>query len=88
MKFLKKILEIQHTKFPIPLKFYQYLTSKKNVWNNRHNIKIFGHDVEIYPQDAEEVHHSTGIYSVMWDRWNLKPKLTKHYIDHKKIKRK
>lgn len=66
----------------------EYLTSKKNVWNNRHNIKIFGHDVEIYPQDAEEVHHSTGIYSVMWDRWNLKPKLTKHYIDHKKIKRK
>jgi len=31
MKFLKKILEIQHTKFPIPLKFYQYLTSKKKL---------------------------------------------------------
>lgn len=64
----------------------EYLTAKKNVWNNKHNIKIFGHDVEVYAQDVNEVHYSTGIYSILMDRWNIKPKIGKHYIDHKKIK--
>jgi hypothetical protein len=66
----------------------EYLTSKKNLWNNKHDIKIYGHDVELYAQDPKEPHHSTGIYSLLWDKWNIKPKPGKHYIDHNKIKKK
>ena len=32
----------------------EFLMSKKNLWNNRHNIKIKGFEVEIYPQNIEE----------------------------------
>jgi hypothetical protein len=66
----------------------EYINSKKNVWNNKHNIKIFDHDVEIYGQDTKEPHYSTGIYSLMMDKWIIRPKLTKHKIDSKKIKEK
>lgn len=66
----------------------EYLTSKKNLWNNKHNIKIYGHDVELYAQDPKEPHHSTGIYSVLWDKWNIKPYPGKHKIDYNKVKKK
>ncbi len=66
----------------------EYLNSKKIVWNNKHNIKIFGHDVELYAQDPNEPHFSTGIYSIMWDKWNIEPKVGKHTIDREKIKNK
>jgi len=66
----------------------EYLTSKKNLWNNKHNIKIYGHDVELYAQDPKEPHHSTGIYSIMWDKWNITPKEGKHFIDYNKVKKK
>jgi predicted nucleotidyltransferase len=51
-----------------------YLHSKKSLWNNKHTIKIKGHEVEIYPQDVNEMHHSTGVYSISNDNWIVKPK--------------
>jgi hypothetical protein len=66
----------------------EYLTSKKTVWNNKHDITIFGHDVELYAQDPKEPHYSTGIYSLMSDSWIIEPKIGKHKIDYKKIKNK
>lgn len=36
----------------------------KNDWNTKHDIQIFGHDVEIYIQDEEEKHTSVGMYSL------------------------
>ena len=53
----------------------EYLMSKKFIWINKHDIKIKGYEVEIYPQDPEEVHHSKGIYSILNDEWNIKPSL-------------
>lgn len=50
-----------------------YFNSKKNLWNNLHDIKTHGHDVEIYVQDSKEPHHATGIYSIMNDEWLEKP---------------
>jgi hypothetical protein len=64
----------------------EYLTAKKTVWNNKHNIKIFGHDVELYAQDIEEPHYSTGVYSLMLDKWIIKPETGKPKINHEKIK--
>jgi len=51
----------------------EFLMSKKNLWNNRHNIKIKGYEVEIYPQNVSEEHHSTGIYSILDEKWIKKP---------------
>jgi predicted nucleotidyltransferase len=54
-----------------------YLHSKKSLWNNKHTIKIKGYEVEIYPQDVDEPHHSTGIYSILNDEWIVKPEPSK-----------
>jgi predicted nucleotidyltransferase len=50
-----------------------YLHSKKSLWNNKHAIKIKGYEVEIYPQDVHEIHHSTGVYSISNDDWVVEP---------------
>ena len=50
-----------------------YLTTKAINWNNRHNVTIFGHEVELYITDAGSDHHSTGVYSVKDDKWLVKP---------------
>jgi len=54
---------------------------KKQVFNDTHNIKIFGYDVELYAQDAEEPHVSSGVYSVMNNEWVNVPKKMNLEID-------
>lgn len=44
------------------------------VWNVRHDIRLRGHEVEVYVQDSSEPHISTGLYSLMKDEWIKKPK--------------
>jgi predicted nucleotidyltransferase len=51
----------------------KYFDAVRSNWNRKHNIKIKGYDVEIYVQDDDEKHESTGIYSLLHDRWELKP---------------
>jgi predicted nucleotidyltransferase len=50
-----------------------YFNSKKNLWNNLHDIKTHGHDVEIYVQDSKEQHVATGLYSLVQDKWLAVP---------------
>jgi predicted nucleotidyltransferase len=56
---------------------------KKQVFNDKHNIKIFGYDVELYAQDAEEPHTSSGVYSIMNNKWVNVPKEMNLEIDKK-----
>lgn len=56
---------------------------KKFIFNERHNIKIFGYDVELYAQDTKEAHYSTGVYSVMFDKWIEKPEKIDFQPDEK-----
>ena len=51
----------------------KYLMEAKTNWNRNHEITIKGHEVEIYVQNAAEPHHSTGVYSIMNDEWDIKP---------------
>ena len=53
----------------------EYLMSKKIIWNDKHDIKIKGYEVEIYPQDINEIHHSAGVYSILNDEWLIKPEI-------------
>jgi hypothetical protein len=56
---------------------------KKFIFNERHNIKIYGYDVELYAQDVEEPHVASGVYSVMNDEWLTKPKKVNFELDKK-----
>jgi predicted nucleotidyltransferase len=56
---------------------------KKQLFNTNHNIKIFGYDVELYAQDAEEPHISSGVYSIMNNGWINVPRKTNLEIDKK-----
>jgi predicted nucleotidyltransferase len=62
--------------------FKDYFNSKKEVWNKTHNIMIVGHEVEIYIQDTNEPHHSTGVYSVLNDKWLTEPQFQKQDINY------
>ena len=42
-------------------------------WNNSHDIFVEGHEVEIYVQDANEKHYSSGVFSLQDDKWLEKP---------------
>lgn len=59
---------------------------KKFVFNERHDIKIFGYDVELYAQDVEEPHVASGVYSVMNGEWLTKPKKTNFELDKDVLK--
>ena len=57
-------------------------------WNNRHDILIKGYEVEIYFQDSNEAHISTGVYSVQNDEWIAKPTPESVSIDYANVKKK
>lgn len=61
---------------------------KKQLFNQNHDIKIFGYEVELYAQDAEEVHFSTGVYSVKNDKWVSVPSKNDAQIDKEVFKTK
>ena len=66
----------------------EYFMSKKNLWNEKHDITIKGYDVELYLQDTNEPHVSSGVYSVLWDGWVVKPEKGNKEIDKKKVSQK
>lgn len=63
----------------------EFFDAKKNVWNEKHNIKIKGFDVEVYVQDVNEPHISSGVYSILNDKWEIEPKKETPNIDDRKI---
>lgn len=68
------------------LPLYQELFKvKKTLFNTDHDIKIFGYDVELYVQDSNEAHFSSGVYSVLNNEWNNKPKKENVSLDKKLI---
>jgi predicted nucleotidyltransferase len=61
---------------------------KKKLFNDKHNIKIFGYDVEVYAQGVSDEAHSDGVYSVMNNEWIHKPKKTHKNLDMSVLKTK
>ena len=57
-------------------------------WNNRHDIYMKGYEVEIYFQDSNEPHLSTGIYSIQNDEWITKPTPEPVSIDYANVEKK
>lgn len=51
-----------------------FLESKRKLWNNEHkDLKIYGFPIEIYVQDKNEIHRSSGVYSLERNEWIIKP---------------
>jgi hypothetical protein len=63
----------------------EFFDAKKNVWNNNHDVKIKGFDVEVYVQDVNEEHISSGVYSILHNEWVVEPKKETPNIDDRKI---
>ncbi len=65
-----------------------YFDAKKNLWNNAHDINIFGYPVEVYVEDIDEAHTASGLYSILNDEWVTIPQNNKIVIDKDDIKSK
>jgi hypothetical protein len=66
------------------------IKAKKTLWNDAHDVKIKGHDIEVYAQpETELVSGNAGIYSLIQDQWVRKPTKEENLVyDDKEIKRK
>ena len=61
--------------------YRELFDAKKFQYNEQHNIKIGGYDVELYVQDADQPHISQGIYSVLNNEWIQVPRRVKAVVD-------
>ena len=77
----------QFSEKELPL-YEELFKLKKTLFNDKHNIKIYGYDVELYVQDEVEAHFSSGEYSVLFDEWKTKPKKENVEIETNLIKTK
>lgn len=66
----------------------ELLKFKKNTWNNNYDIKIKDYDVEMYYQDVNQKHISSGTYSILKNHWITKPIYKIINIDTQSIKEK
>ena len=63
----------------------EFFLAKKSEWNQMHDVKIHGYDVELYGQDSNEEIESGGIYSVVNNEWISEPKHEDYKISEKSL---
>jgi len=78
------LIDFEESKYEMDI-LKEFFDAKKNVWNEKHDIKIKGYDVEVYVQDVNEEHISSGVYSILHNKWIIKPEKDKPNIDDRKI---
>lgn len=61
--------------------YRELFQAKKTIYNDSHDIKIGGYEVELYVQDTNQPHISLGDYSVLYDKWNRLPKKSRANLD-------
>jgi predicted nucleotidyltransferase len=54
--------------------YLEFFDLKKVIFNQKHNITMFGYDVECFVQKEDETTFSSGIYSILYDMWMNEPK--------------
>jgi len=82
---------VNYSQFPENAKdlYVEFFDLKKVVFNQKHNIKMFGYDVECFVQDENQVAFSSGVYSLLYDEWVNKPqKISMETIDKELIREK
>ena len=64
----------------------EYLKDKKQLWSLVHNIKVLGHDVELYAQDVnEDTPSDQGVFSLKNNNWIKEPVMKNLNLDNKLI---
>ena len=66
----------------------KYADSVKKIWNDEHDITIKGYEVEVYIQDVSEPHTSTGVFSLLNNKWKVKPERVEFEPDEDMIEEK
>ena len=66
----------------------KYADSVKKIWNDAHDINIKGYEVEVYIQDVSEPHTSTGVFSLLNNKWKVKPERVEFEPDEDMIEEK
>ena len=57
-------------------------------WNDLHDIKIHGYEVEIYVENLSDDHRSSGVYSITDRKWITEPNPESVDIDYRLARRK
>jgi len=65
-----------------------YTNALKAKWNDAHDIHIKDHNVEMYIQDVNHKTHALGIYSLLQNKWLVKPNKVIVKLDNNLIKQK
>jgi hypothetical protein len=65
-----------------------FFDGKRIAWNDKHNIKLAGYDVELYVEGKDDIHIATGMYSVLRDEWIVKPEREDKKIESDLIRQK
>lgn len=65
-----------------------YFSDKKTIWNNNHDITIYNIPVELYVQDVNEKHVSSGVYSIKKSKWIVEPSKKVQKVDNASVKQK
>ena len=65
----------------VPEEQRELFSAKKTLWGEQRVITVKGLPVECYVQGQDEPHHSTGVYSIVKERWIETPKKVKPDVD-------
>ena len=79
---------LDFTQFENPEIIKDLVRNASSNWNNKHDIKMKGYEVEMYVQDANEPHHSLGVYSLLNNRFLKTPQRFTKKIDGEAVKEK
>jgi len=79
---------VDFNKFDNPELVKKYFDEAKINWNRVHDLKLGKQNIEIYIQDSNEKHTSSGVYSLMNDEWIDKPSYENVEVSDKDIEKK
>lgn len=65
----------------------EFTWTKKELWNEEHDLEIKDYEIELYAQDTNAKLVSGGIYSVLFDKWIKHPEKGEVNLDKEAIKR-
>jgi|JI10StandDraft_1071094.scaffolds.fasta_scaffold287701_2 predicted nucleotidyltransferase len=64
------------------------MDGQRFLWNERHNVAIEGHEVECYVQDVRAQHTSSGLFSLLSNKWIILPVNNPPQVDEKDVREK
>ena len=79
---------VDFNKFDNPELVKKYFDEAKANWNRVHDLKLGKNPIEVYIQDKNEKHTSSGVYSLMNDEWIQKPSFEQVDIPDSEIEKK